>query len=67
MTSPWRSRLNLLQRLHLMAHRTLRDVQLFGGAREALVACRGFEGFQGVQSRQTAQHHPTFMRKTQAG
>src|ERR1700704_2127600 len=35
------------QRLDLVAHRSLRDAQLLGGACEALVPRFGLEGFQG--------------------
>ena len=39
------------QRFDLMADRALRDEQLFGRPREALVAGRSLEGFEGVQRR----------------
>jgi hypothetical protein len=53
-----------LQRLDLMADRTLGDAKLFGGPREALAARRGFEGLESVQARQPTRHRSIFMRKT---
>ena len=55
------------QRLDLMAHGSLRDAQLFGGSREALMPRRGLEGLERVQRRKAAKHVATFMRKTKAG
>ena len=46
----------VFQRLDLMADRALRDVQLFGRAREAFAPGRSFEGLQGIQRRETACH-----------
>ena len=58
----------LLQRLDLVADRALRDEQLLGGAREALVPRGGLEGLQCVERRQARAHRdPDFMRKTKAG
>ena len=48
-----------LERLDLVADRALRDAQLLGGAREALVAGRGLEGLERVQRRQAARHGHT--------
>src|SRR5205823_11722464 len=48
-----------LQRLHLMAHRALRDAQLLRCAREALMPGGGLEGFQSVQRRQMRAHRET--------
>ena len=45
-----------LQRLDLMAHRSLRDAQFFSRAREALAPRRGLEGLEGIQRWQTAKH-----------
>ena len=45
-----------LQRLHLVADGALRDAQLLGRPREALVPGGGLEGLQGVQGRKAAQH-----------
>src|SRR5262249_53481611 len=56
----------LLQRLDLMAHGALGDEQLLGGARETLVAGRGFEGLERVERRQSAWHSSDFMRKAKA-
>ena len=55
-----------LKRLDLMAHRPLRDAQLFRRSGEALAPRRGLEGLQRIQRRQAAEHRSTFMRKTKA-
>jgi hypothetical protein len=45
-----------LERLHLMADRTLGDAEFLGGAREALVAGSGLEGLERVERWQAARH-----------
>ena len=47
------------QRFHQMAHRALRDAQLFGRAREALVTRGSLEGLQSIQCGQTPWHGAT--------
>ena len=54
----------VLERFDLMADRALRDVQLFGRAREALAPGRGFEGLQAIQRWETTCHGPIVMRKS---
>ena len=48
-----------LERLHLMADGALGDAELLGGAREALVTGRGFEGLERIERRQPAWHRRT--------
>jgi hypothetical protein len=48
-----------LERLDLMTHGALGDAKLVCCSREALMACRGLEGLQGVQRRQPARHART--------
>ncbi len=55
------------QRLELLAHRSLRDAQLFSCSRDALASRRSVEGLEGIQRRQTTEHRAAFMRKTKAG
>jgi len=46
----------IFQRFHLMADGALRDVQLFGGAREAFTPGRSLESFQAIQRWETTRH-----------
>jgi len=48
-----------LKRLDLLAHRALRDTELFRGAGKTLMPGRGFEGFQGIQRWQAWPHRMT--------
>src|SRR6266436_6615607 len=53
---------------HLVADGALGDAEFLGGAREALVAGRGFESLERIERRQAARHGSTeIMRKTEAG
>ena len=54
------------QSFHLVTDCTLRDAQLLGGSREALVPSRALEGFECIQGGQAAQHRADFMRKTKS-
>ena len=45
-----------LQRFDLVAHRSLRDTQLLGRTREALMPGRGLEGLERIQRRKAAKH-----------
>jgi hypothetical protein len=56
-----------LKRLNLMAHRALRDIQLFSRSGEALAPRCSFESLESIQRWQTAQHRSAFMRKAEAG
>src|SRR6516225_2448898 len=46
----------IFERLHLMAHGALRDVQLHGGTRKAFTPGRSLEGFQAVQGWEATRH-----------
>jgi hypothetical protein len=48
-----------------MAHGTLCDAQLLGGAGEADVSGSGFEGLKRIELWQAPGHGSSFMRKTQ--
>ena len=52
------------ERLHLLAHRSRRHEQLFGGAREALATRRSLEGLDGVERRQAARHPPFYQKSS---
>src|SRR5215469_9282203 len=54
-----------LQRLHLMAHGTLCDAQLLGGACEASMSGSGLESLERVELWQAPRHGFQVMRKTQ--
>jgi hypothetical protein len=47
-----------LKRLDLMAHRSLRDAQLFSRSSEAFAPRRSLEDLERVQRRQTTEHRP---------
>jgi len=48
-----------LECLHLMADRALGHAEFLGGAREALVAGRGFKSLERIERRQAARHGRT--------
>ena len=56
-----------LQGFHLVADSTLRDAQLLGGTRKALVARGRLEGLECVERWQAAKHAAHIMRKAKAG
>ena len=53
-----------LQRLDLMAHGSLCDIQFLSRTCKALAARRSLEGLERIQRWQTAKHCSSFMRKT---
>jgi len=51
-----------LEGFDLMTDGALRDAELLGSAREALVACGGLESLEGIERRQPALRHEPIQR-----